>query len=107
MALTIWLQASYNPILDLNGKPYKVVKFATDITQQVAREETVSNKVEQISKIMHALADDIDHIAMSAEQSTTSPSTPSSRRMKIARCWKNRWPPSMKSRSPRRKCTIW
>lgn len=28
----IWIQASYNPIFDLNGKPYKVVKFATDIT---------------------------------------------------------------------------
>ncbi len=28
----IWIQASYNPILDLNGKPYKVVKYATDIT---------------------------------------------------------------------------
>jgi methyl-accepting chemotaxis protein len=30
----IWLQASYNPILDLNGKPMKVVKYATDITEQ-------------------------------------------------------------------------
>lgn len=30
----IWIQASYNPILDLNGKPYKVVKYATDITAQ-------------------------------------------------------------------------
>jgi len=30
----IWIQASYNPIQDLNGKLYKVVKFATDITQQ-------------------------------------------------------------------------
>lgn len=30
----IWLQAVYSPILDLNGKPYKVVKFATDITEQ-------------------------------------------------------------------------
>lgn len=28
----IWLQASYNPILDADGKPVKVVKFATDIT---------------------------------------------------------------------------
>lgn len=28
----IWINASYNPILDLNGKPYKVVKFASDIT---------------------------------------------------------------------------
>src|SRR5262249_44969793 len=31
----IWIQASYNPILDFNGRPFKVVKFATDITQQV------------------------------------------------------------------------
>jgi methyl-accepting chemotaxis protein len=30
----IWIQASYNPILDLNGKPFKVVKYATDITAQ-------------------------------------------------------------------------
>ena len=28
----IWIQASYNPILDAKGAPYKVVKFATDIT---------------------------------------------------------------------------
>ena len=32
----VWIQASYNPILDLNGNPYKVVKFATDITEQTA-----------------------------------------------------------------------
>ena len=31
----IWIQASYNPIIDLSGKPFKVVKYATDITQQV------------------------------------------------------------------------
>src|SRR5579872_2379171 len=30
----VWIQASYNPILDLNGKPCKVVKYATDITPQ-------------------------------------------------------------------------
>ena len=30
----IWIQASYNPILDLNGKPFKVVKYATDVTAQ-------------------------------------------------------------------------
>jgi methyl-accepting chemotaxis protein len=30
----VWLQASYNPILDLNGKPFKVVKYASDITAQ-------------------------------------------------------------------------
>lgn len=31
----IWIQASYNPILDLSGKPHKVVKYASDITQMV------------------------------------------------------------------------
>ncbi|WP_181702793.1 methyl-accepting chemotaxis protein [Chthonobacter albigriseus] len=31
----IWIQASYNPIVDPAGRPYKVVKFATDITEQV------------------------------------------------------------------------
>ena len=30
----IWIQASYNPIFDMNGKPFKVVKYATDITEQ-------------------------------------------------------------------------
>nr|WP_210278759.1 PAS domain-containing methyl-accepting chemotaxis protein [Microvirga flocculans] len=31
----VWLQASYNPIFDMNGRLFKVVKFATDITLQV------------------------------------------------------------------------
>ncbi|MEE3627182.1 PAS domain-containing methyl-accepting chemotaxis protein [Nitrospirillum sp. BR 11752] len=31
----IWIEASYNPIFDLNGTPFKVVKYATDITAQV------------------------------------------------------------------------
>ena len=30
----VWIQASYNPIMDLNGKPFKVVKYATDVTPQ-------------------------------------------------------------------------
>jgi methyl-accepting chemotaxis protein len=31
----VWIQASYNPILDTDGKPMKVVKYATDVTAQV------------------------------------------------------------------------
>lgn len=31
----VYIQASYNPILDMNGKPFKVVKYASDVTQQV------------------------------------------------------------------------
>jgi methyl-accepting chemotaxis protein len=31
----VWIQASYNPIFDAAGRPYKIVKFATDITDQI------------------------------------------------------------------------
>ncbi len=33
----VWLQASYNPIFDMDGKPFKVVKFASDITGEVEK----------------------------------------------------------------------
>jgi len=33
----IWLQASYNPILDIEGRPLKIVKFASDITVEVQK----------------------------------------------------------------------
>jgi methyl-accepting chemotaxis protein len=39
----IWIQASYNPIFDLNGKPYKVVKYATDITAQAIGRKKAEN----------------------------------------------------------------
>lgn len=35
----VWIQASYNPVLGPDGKPFKVVKFATDITTQVKLRE--------------------------------------------------------------------
>ena len=40
---TVWLEASYNPVLDANNKLYKVVKFATVITDQVNREQAVAD----------------------------------------------------------------
>jgi methyl-accepting chemotaxis protein len=48
----IWIQASYNPIRDLNGKPYKVVKYATDTTAQVIarmRSESVRSMMETVA----------------------------------------------------------
>ncbi|MBR0792297.1 PAS domain-containing methyl-accepting chemotaxis protein [Bradyrhizobium manausense] len=39
----IWIQASYNPIFDLNGKPFKVVKYATDITAQAIGRKKADN----------------------------------------------------------------
>ena len=38
----VWLEASYNPVRDANNTLYKVVKFATVITDQVHREQAVS-----------------------------------------------------------------
>ena len=35
---TVWIQATYNPILDERGRPIKVVKFAVDVTEAVVAE---------------------------------------------------------------------
>jgi methyl-accepting chemotaxis protein len=45
----VWIQASYNPIFDINGKAYKVVKFATDISLQVEVEEIVTRLANDFS----------------------------------------------------------
>ena len=46
----IWIQASYNPVLDANGKAIKVVKFATDITQQTIDAATAAGKLKAIER---------------------------------------------------------
>jgi methyl-accepting chemotaxis protein len=46
----IWIQASYNPLLDESGKPYRVVKFATDITARVKRDADYEGQLRAISK---------------------------------------------------------
>ncbi len=46
----VWIQASYNPILDLNGKPFKVVKYATDVTQQKQQNADYQGQIAAIKK---------------------------------------------------------
>jgi len=46
----VWIQASYNPILDLNGNPFKVVKFATDVTEQQIAQNEVANLINLASQ---------------------------------------------------------
>jgi methyl-accepting chemotaxis protein len=53
----IWLQASYNPIFDMNGKPYKVVKFAADITEQKQLQRTVESVLASTAVVMNAMAE--------------------------------------------------
>ncbi|MGI9474910.1 MAG: methyl-accepting chemotaxis protein [Rubripirellula sp.] len=40
----VWIDGSYNPILDLNGRPFKVVKFADDVTKRVKLEQEAERK---------------------------------------------------------------
>ena len=46
----VWIQGSYNPIFDLNGKVAKVVKFATDITAEKLRNAEFESKINAISR---------------------------------------------------------
>src|SRR5690242_16524306 len=46
----VWIQASYNAIMDSNNRPYKVVKFATDITEQKMRDLDVEGQIAAINK---------------------------------------------------------
>ncbi|CAN5319250.1 methyl-accepting chemotaxis protein [soil metagenome] len=53
----VWIQASYNPIMDLNGKPFKVVKYATDTTAQVAAANMLAQAVEEAQRVTTAAKD--------------------------------------------------
>jgi methyl-accepting chemotaxis protein len=48
----IWIQASYNPIVDENGKINKVVKFATDITIEKQKAEAVNEALDRSQAII-------------------------------------------------------
>ncbi len=70
----VWIQASYNPILDASGRPYKVVKFATDITDQVTlldklRRMIDKNFAEIDSAVAHSTKE--SGAALQAAESTT------------------------------------
>ncbi len=50
----VWIQASYNPIYDMNGRPFKVVKYATDITTQVRDTLALQQAVAQTREVVAA-----------------------------------------------------
>lgn len=68
----IWLEASYNPIFDANGKIAKVVKFATDITQQVATELEAKAKINALNKVMAVIEFDMAGNILEANQNFLS-----------------------------------
>ena len=69
---TIWIQATYNPVLDLNGKPYKVVKFASDITAQVNLEASVAAKAASDGAKIKRLLESVERAASGDLTSTVA-----------------------------------
>lgn len=64
----VWIQATYNPILGLDGKPIKVVKFATDITNTVVRRR----EVEQIGSDVDVSLNEIVNSVHTANEKATA-----------------------------------
>jgi methyl-accepting chemotaxis protein len=62
----IWIQASYNPILDLNGKPFKVVKFATDISDSKVASQNSERQIAEINRTQAVIEFTNEGICLSA-----------------------------------------
>lgn len=56
----IWIQATYNPIIGRNGKVTKVVKFASDITEQKEKFTEFEGKMNAISRAQATIEFDLD-----------------------------------------------
>lgn len=64
----IWIQASYNPILDLNEKPIKVVKCATDVTEQKLKNADFSGQIDAIGKSQAVIEFNMDGTILNANE---------------------------------------
>ena len=56
----VWLQATYNPIPDASGKPFKVVKYATDVTAQMVRNADNEGQLKAINLAQAVIEFDMD-----------------------------------------------
>jgi methyl-accepting chemotaxis protein len=64
----VWIEASYNPILNSRGKPYKVVKFATDVSEQKAIYADLIGKIDAINRSQAVIEFNLDGTVISANQ---------------------------------------
>ncbi|MBY0240992.1 MAG: PAS domain-containing methyl-accepting chemotaxis protein [Burkholderiaceae bacterium] len=64
---SVWIEATYNPIFDLHNKPFKVCKFAMDVTPVVQLRDRLHEKVRAISTDLDDLARSIDAIDHSSQ----------------------------------------
>lgn len=53
----VWIEASYNPIVDARGRAYKVIKFATDLSPRKAQTRALANDFEaNVKSLVQTLA---------------------------------------------------
>jgi methyl-accepting chemotaxis protein len=64
----VWIQASYNPILDAKGKPYKVVKYASDITIEKFRNADFEGQLNAVSKAQAVIEFKLDGTILTANE---------------------------------------
>lgn len=64
----LWLQATYNPILDAEGRVMKVIKFATDITAQKIRNAELEGKINAINKAQAVIEFNLDGSVITANE---------------------------------------
>lgn len=64
----IWIQASYNPVMDSRGKPVKVVKFATDITKQTMENFDYKGQIAAIGKSQAVIEFNMDGTILDANK---------------------------------------
>ena len=62
----VWIQASYNPIFDAQGNPYKVIKYASDITQQKMQAADHQGQIDAISKSQAVIEFNLDGTIITA-----------------------------------------
>ncbi|MEN2674026.1 MULTISPECIES: methyl-accepting chemotaxis protein [Herbaspirillum] len=56
----VWIQATYNPIIDALGRPFKIVKYARDVTQQQLQAADFSGQITAINKVRAVIEFDVD-----------------------------------------------
>ena len=64
----VWIQASYNPILDDAGRPVKVIKFATDITEKKIRNMEDAGKISAIGRAQAVIEFNLDGTIITANE---------------------------------------
>jgi methyl-accepting chemotaxis protein len=68
----VWMQGSYNPILGLDGKGFKVVNFAIDVTEQVGLKTGITDLLATIGETSIAMAASAEELTAVSQQLTTN-----------------------------------